>query len=61
MKAFADVLRDSFTEEDGYWSCKLANGYELCVEPLLTEGQFYVALYKDFALVADKLPVKAGK
>lgn len=60
MKAFAEVLRDAFTDEHGYWSLRDGE-YELCVEPLLFDGQWYVALYRNGGLVGEKLPVKAGK
>lgn len=35
--------------------------YELSLEPLLYENQFYVALYKDGELIIPKIPCKPGK
>lgn len=35
--------------------------YELCFEPLIFEGQMYVALYKDQSLLTNKVVVKPGK
>jgi len=49
------------THQNGYWSFKFGDGYELCFEPLLWDNQYYVALYKDHELLTNKVCVKPGK
>jgi hypothetical protein len=47
---------------EGSFSFKFGdnNEYELCFEPLLLDGQVYVALYKDQSLLTDKVVLKIG-
>lgn len=67
MKTTVQALEDGFTLVPtsqtsglGYRSFKFGDGYELCFEPLLFDGQMYVALYKDQQLLTEKVVVKAG-
>lgn len=46
-------------DSEGYYSFLFGEHkeYELAVEPLNTEGQYYIALYKNRVLLTVKLPV----
>lgn len=48
-------------EELNFYKLSLENGYEINLEPLLFDGQWYLAVYKDGELVAPKVVVKIGK
>jgi hypothetical protein len=48
-------------KQDGYYSLPLENGYEVCLEPLIFDEQWYLAVYKNMELVAPKVVVKVGK
>jgi len=45
----------------GYFKLMLENGYEVNLEPLIFDEQWYLAIYKDQSLVAPKVVVKVGK
>jgi hypothetical protein len=60
MQTFNEAI-SSFVPHDGVPTFSFDDGYELCIEPLLFDGQFYVALYKDKELLTDKIPCKKGK
>lgn len=56
-------LHTNATIQKGYWSFKFTDGdnnYELCFEPLIWDSQMYVALYKNFDLLTNKIVVKPG-
>lgn len=55
------TLSKGYKKEDGYFSFKFGDGYELCFEPLLFDKQWYVALYKDQKLLTDKVVVRIGQ
>lgn len=48
-------------DQEGYWSFTFGERgeFELCLEPILDEGMYYVALYKNRVLLTEKLPIKA--
>jgi len=48
-------------EEFGYYKLMLENGYEISLEPLIFDAQWYLAIYKNQSLVAPKIVVKVGK
>lgn len=50
----------NWNQENGFYSLKLDHGYEICLEPLLFDGQWYLAIYKDQNLVTDKICIKSG-
>jgi len=56
-------MRDEgiLVDGEGYWSFSFGEKgeYELCIEPILEEGMFYVSLYKQRVLLTERLPVKA--
>lgn len=54
-----EALKD-WKVEQGYYSKELDNGYEVCLEPLIFDNQFYLAIYKDGDLVTDKVCMKIG-
>ena len=45
----------------GFYTLELENGYEINLEPLIFDEQWYLAVYKDKFLVAPKVVVKVGK
>lgn len=53
-------IHPSALSMQGYWSFKFGDGYELCFEPLIWDGQYYVALYKNFGLLTEKVVIKPG-
>ena len=46
-------------KEPGYWS-QTVGDVEVCLEPLIFEGQFYLAVYKNMDLVGEKICIKLG-
>lgn len=61
MRTTLEALNDGFKREQGYYSFKFGEGYELCFESLLFDKQYYVALYQNQVLLTDKVVVKPGK
>lgn len=45
--------------EPGYWSQKTGD-VEVCLEPLIFDGQWYLAVYNNGDLVGEKVCVKLG-
>ena len=61
MKTFEEALKLSFKKrKEGYYSFKFGDGFELALEPLLFDGQFYLALYQNQQPLIEKVVVKAG-
>jgi len=62
MITFEDALKEGYEKKTGRWSFTFGddNEYELCFEPLIWEGQHYVALYKNHELLTEKVVVKPG-
>lgn len=61
MVSSIEALMNSWDwKEPGYWSQTIGE-VEVCLEPLIFEGQFYLAVYKDGNLVGDKVCIKLGK
>lgn len=64
MLSTTEALKNSFTwrPDVGCWSYKFGENqeYELTFEPLLFNGQMYVALYHKYELLAEKVVVKPG-
>lgn len=57
-----EALKDWEKDEGlGYYYLKLENGYEICLEPLIFDQQWYLAIYKDQSLLFPKVVVKIGK
>lgn len=48
-------------EEFGFYKLELENGYEINLEPLIFDEQWYLAVYKDKSLIAPKIVVRVGK
>lgn len=46
-------------EEPGYWSQKVGE-VEVCLEPLIFDGQWYLATYKNGNLIGEKVCIKFG-
>lgn len=63
MENSIDAISEGFTldEEAGVWMYNFGDGYQLCLEPLMWDGQFYMALYKDEGLLIPKVCMKLGK
>lgn len=65
MQNFLDALIEGFKEQFVAGSYVFYFGenmeYELCFERLIFDNQYYVALYKDGALLTNKVVVKPGK
>lgn len=55
------AISKSFAPEDGYYSFKFGDGYELCLEQLIFDEQWYLALYQNQELLIEKVVVKLGK
>lgn len=53
--------RDLLTIDPNGLVHKFGEGYELWLEPLIFDGQWYMALYKDKELLIPKVAVKIGK
>lgn len=60
MKTFGEALASGFVPDNGCWSFKFGEGYELMFEPLLFDNQWYVALYQNQELLTEKVVVKPG-
>ncbi len=60
MKRFDEAIQD-YPVREGYRSVTFGEQgeFELAFEPLLFD-QYYVALYRDGVLLADKVPVRPG-
>jgi hypothetical protein len=56
-----EALKDWEKDEFGCFKLILEGGYEICLEPLIFDEQWYMAVYKDKWLVAPKVVVKVGK
>ena len=56
-----EALKTWEKDELGYYKLVLENGYEITLEPLIFDEQWYLAVYKDQGLVAPKVVVKVGK
>lgn len=53
-------LKEWKKDELGFYKLMLENGYEVTLEPLLFDEQWYLAIYKDKNLVTPKVVVKVG-
>ena len=51
---------ESWEKKEGYYSLKLGE-YEINLEPLIFDEQWYLAIYRDQSLVTPKIVVKIGK
>lgn len=60
MKTTFEALEEGFEKKQHGYSYKFGDGYELCFEQLIWDGQMYVALYKDKELLTEKVVVKPG-
>ena len=63
MLTFLQALSDGgwIPKDGGYFSINLGD-VELCLEPLLFDGQFYLAAYdKKLNLLFEKIVIKPGK
>ena len=56
-----EALKSWEKDELGCYKLMLENGYEVNLEPLIFDEQWYLAIYKDQGLVAPKVVVKVGK
>jgi hypothetical protein len=56
-----EALKSWERDEMGYYKLILENGYEVNLEPLIFDEQWYLAIYKDQSLVTPKVVVKVGK
>lgn len=62
MMKTLEAIAESFTPKDGCYSFEFGDGYELCLEPLLFDEQWYLALYQNQDLILkEKIVVKLGK
>jgi hypothetical protein len=61
MKTTHEALKSWQRDELGYFKLILEGGYEVCLEPLIFDEQWYLAVYKNKILVASKVAVKVGK
>lgn len=48
-------------DENKTFVYKFGEGYELCLEPLIMNQQWYMALYQNQELLIPKVVVKLGK
>lgn len=62
MRTFIESLEEGYSLKDGCMCFTFGDNkeYQLCFEPLLTVGQFYVALYKNKNLLTTKVVIKPG-
>lgn len=62
MKTFFEALAAGFPDRGGYRSFRFGpdDRYELAFEPLISDGQWDVALYEDGALLTEKVVVLPG-
>lgn len=61
MESTLDAIHDGFERTDFGFVYKFGDGYELCLEQLIFDEQWYVALYKDQSLLIPKFVVRIGK
>jgi hypothetical protein len=62
MKTTHEALKSWQRDDDGVgYKLDLGNGYEICLEALIFDEQWYLAIYKDEKLIAPKVAVKVGK
>lgn len=63
MKNFHKAIEDSYFIKNQFGSMflELDNGYEVWLEKLIFDDQYYLAIYKDKELVTDKIVIKPGK
>ncbi len=61
MQDTHDALKSWEKDELGYFKLVLEDGYEIALEPLIFDEQWYLTVYKDQSLVAPKVVVKVGK
>ncbi len=61
MQKTLEAITQGFKLIDNYYSYEFDDGFELCIEPLLFDGQWYVALYQNQELLIPKIPIKFGK
>lgn len=45
----------------GFYKLELEGGYEITLEPLIFDNQWYLAIYKEQSLIVPKIVVKIGK
>lgn len=55
------AIAAGFEAKDGYYSYKFGDGYELCLEQLIFDQQWYLALYQNQELLIPKVVIKLGK
>lgn len=48
-------------DENKTYVHKFGDGYELCLEPLIFDEQWYMALYQNQELLIPKVVIKLGK
>ena len=61
MKPTLQAIEEGFELKDGVLTFPFGDGYELCLEQLIFDDQWYMALYKDQSLLIPKVVVKIGK
>lgn len=61
MISTIEAILKGFDVQEGGFVHKFGDGYELWLEKLLFDGQWYIALYKDQELLIPKVVVKIGK
>lgn len=60
IKSLESLQRSWDWKEPGYWS-QTVGDVEVCLEPLIFDGQFNLAVYKkDKKLVGEKVCIKFG-
>jgi len=62
MQTTEQALKEGAWSKDEYGglTLKLGDGYEVVLEPLIFDKQWYLAIYKDQSLVAPKIVIKPG-
>ena len=61
MQSTLEAIKEGFETSEAGFFYKFGDGYELWLEQLLFDGQWYMALYKDHNLMISKVVVKIGK
>jgi hypothetical protein len=61
MEKTLDAINQGFVKKEGYYSFEFGDGYELCLEQLIFDEQWYLALYQHQSLLIPKVVVKLGK
>lgn len=61
METTKEALKNWQKDELGFYKLVLENGYEICLEPLIFDEQWYLAIYQNEGLIAPKVVVKVGK